>query len=444
MQYRSYLPVNSITELVMTKKLKILFLSVILIVFLADICLAEQDIVTQIGLCFEKEQFTQGLNILQKALNERTELKPALLLLKADFYENYAGNLLQAKRFYWLVLELKLPEDQKYMVDAKAGIKRIEDYSRKYAKEIEFFKEIEKRTRKDAEPEKLITQLSELIANNSNELILAQAYYYLGNIYLNQKIYWPAYQMSQKVLELKPAFNYYLPISTLKYDAYKQWLLNLITNIVWRVLLSLLIFIAVVFYFSRPWQWLNLKIAASAIVIILLFAAFCLLMMWIINKTAAPPPNYLSPPIYYRANFGEFNTWLPIKCLLYILTASVGTIILVTSTLRFKHHWTWCLINILITILLFSSLFTVFFLRYGFDSSSYSVNSFYREKNKTFSYFSGRTYFRLNDVRPFVLTNPKDYPDLGTRKIDEPVFIRWLKKMGKNTKIPDKSTKSQK
>jgi hypothetical protein len=428
----------------MAKKLKILSIAVIIIVVLADICLAEQDVLTQINCCFENKQFTQGLNILQKELNESTELKPALLLMKANFYENYAGNLLQAKRFYQQLLQLKLPEDQKYMIDARAGIERIENYSRKYAKEIKFFTEINKLTGEGTEPEKLITQLLEFISNNSDKLLLANAYYYLGNIYLDQKICWPAYQMSLKVVELKPAFHYYLPVNTLRYDAYKQWLLNLITNIVWIVLLALLIFIAVVFYFSRPWQWLNIKIAASATIIILLFVAFCLLTMWLINKTAAPPPYYMSPPVYYRANFGGFNAWLPTKYLLYILTASVGTIILVTSTLRFKHRWTWRLINILATILLFSSLFTVFFLRYGFHSSSYSVNSFYREKNKTFSYFSGRTYFRLNDVRPFVLTNPKAYPDLGTKKIDEPVFARWFKKIDKGIKTPSESAELQK
>jgi hypothetical protein len=165
--------------------------------------------------------------------------------------------------------------------------------------------------------------------------------------------------------------------------------------------------------------------------------------MWIINKTAAPPSNYMSPPIYYRANFGGFNAWLPIKSLLYILTAFVGVILLVISALRFKHRWTWRLINIFSAILLFSSLFTVFFLRYGYDSSNYSINSFYREKNKTFSYFSGRTYFRLRDVRPFVLTNPKAYPDLGTKKMDEPVFARWLEKIGKITKTHHESTKPQ-
>ncbi len=428
----------------MTKKLKILSITATIIVVLADICLAEQDVVTQINRSFENKQFTQGLNMLHRELNERTDLKPALLLIKANFYENYVGNLLQAKRFYRQLLELKLPEDQKYMIDARAGIKRIKDYNRKYAEEIKFFTEIKRGTKEDTDPEKLSTQLLEIISNNCDKLLLANAYYHLGNVYLDQKIYWPAYRMSLKAVELKPAFHYYLPINTLKYDAYKQWLLNLITNIVWTILVALLIFIVVVFYFSRPWQWLNIKIAASAIIIILLFAAFGLLTMWIINKTAAPPSDYMSPPVYYRVNFGGFNTWLPTKCLLYILTASVGTIILVTSTLRFKHRWTWRMINILTTILLFSSLFTVFFLRYGFHSSGYSVNSFYREKSKTFSYFSGRTYFRLNDVRPFVLTNPKAYPDLGTRKIDEPVFIHWLEKIEKNIKTPDESAKSQK
>jgi len=428
----------------MTKKLKILSIAATIIVVLADRCLAEQDVVTQINCFFENKQFTQGLDMLHKELNERTELKPALLLMKANFYENYAGNFLQAKRYYRQLLQLKPSADQKYLIDAGAGIKRIEDYSRKYAKEIKFFKKIKKRTGESAESEKLETQLLEIISNNSDKLLLASAYYYLGDIYLNQKIYWPAYQMSLKAVELKPAFHYYLPINTLKYDSYKQWLLNLITNIVWTVLLALLIFIVVVFYFSRPWQWLNIKIAASAIIIILLFAVFGLLTMWIINKTAAPPPHYMSPPVYYRANFGGFNTWLPTKCLLYILTAFLGTIVLVTSTLRFKHRWTWRLVNILTSILLFSSLFTVFFLRYGFHSSGYSVNTFYREKSKTFSYFSGRTYFRLNDVRPFVLTNPKAYPDLGTARIDEPVFARWLEKIAKNVKTPDESTKSQK
>jgi tetratricopeptide (TPR) repeat protein len=428
----------------MTKELEILFIIATIIIVLAGVCLAEEDVITQINCCFENEQFTQGLNILQKGLNERTELKPALLLMKADFYENYAGNLLQAKRFYQQLIQLNLPEDQKYMIDARAGIKRIGDYDRKYAKEIKLFAEIEKRTGEDTKSEKLTAQLLEIISSNSDKLLLANAYYYLGNVYLDQKIYWPAYRMSLKVLELKPAFYYYLPVNTLRYDAYKQWLLNLITNIVWTLLLALLIFIALVFYLSRPWQWLSIKIAVSAIIIILFFSAICLLTMWIVNKTAAPPPDYMSPPVYYKASFGEFNTWLPVKCLLYILTASAGTIILVTSTLKFRHRCTWCLINILTTILLFSSLFTVFFSRYSFSSSNYSINSFYREKSKTFSYFSGRTFFRLKDVRPFVLTNPRAYPDLGTKKMDEPVFAHWLEKVGKIIKKTDESAKSQK
>jgi tetratricopeptide (TPR) repeat protein len=425
----------------MKKILNILSTTAIITVLLANFCPAEEDVITRINRCFENKQFTQGLNILEKALNEKKELKPELLLMKANFYENYAGNLLQANRFYRQILQLNLPSDQKFMIDARDGIKRIEDYSQKFAGEIELFKEIEKRTREDANLEKLNTRLLEIISNNSNELLLANAYYYLGNVYLDQKIYWPAYQVLHKVVELKPAFNYYLPVNTLQYDAYNQWLLNLIADIAWTVLLALLIFISMVFYLSRPWQWLNIKIAVSAIIIILLFAAFGLLVMWIINKTSAPPSNYMSPPIYYRANFGGFNAWLPIKSLLYILTAFVGVIILVISTLRFKHRWTWRLINIFAAILLFSGLFTVFFLRYGYDSSNYSINSFYREKNKTFSYFSGKTYFRLRDVRPFVLTNPKAYPDLGTKKIDEPVFARWFEKIEKITKTPDESTK---
>jgi len=263
----------------MTKKIKILSITAIVIVLLAGICPAEEDVVTRINRCFENKQFTQGLNILEKALNERNELKPELLLMKANFYENYAGNLLQANRFYRQILQLKLPSDQKYTIDASAGIKRIEDYSQKFAGEIELFKKIEKRTKEDTELEKLNTRLLEIISNNSNELLLANAYYCLGNVYLDQKIYWRAYQMLLKVVELKPAFNYYLPVNTLQYDAYNQWLLNLIADIAWTVLLALLIFISIVFYLSRPWQWLNIKIAASAIIIILLFAAFGLLVM---------------------------------------------------------------------------------------------------------------------------------------------------------------------
>ncbi|MGD9109317.1 MAG: hypothetical protein PVG93_00120 [Phycisphaerales bacterium] len=440
----------------MTKKLNILFIAAMVTAVLVGVCFAEQDVVTRINSCFENGQFTEGLNMLQKELSEiskgqrpniedeRTKLRPALLLMKARFYEDYAGNLLQAKRFYRQVLQLKPPAEQKYLVDAGAGIKRIEDYDRKYAREIKLFTKIKKQTGRGAELEKVSAQLLKLISNNSDELLLASAYYYLGNVYLDRGMYWPAYKMSLKVVELKPAFHYYLPVNTLKYDAYKQWLLNLIVNIVWFMLLALLIFIAAIFYFSRPWRWLNIRVVTSAIIIILLFAVFGLLIMWLINKTATPPPDYMSPPMYYRADFGGFNSWLPSKYLLYILTASVGAIILVTSTLRFKHCWTWRLINVLAAILLFSGIFTVFFLRYGFDSSSYSANSFYREKDSVFSYFSGRTYFRLRDVRPFVLTNPTAYPDLGTKKVDEPVFAEWFEKIAKNAKTLDESTESQK
>ena len=105
-----------------------------------------------------------------------------------------------------------------------------------------------------------------------------------------------------------------------------------------------------------------------------------------------------------------------------------GTICLVVSTLKFKHRWTWKLINVVVVIMLFTTMYSVFVLRYCKDSSDYSLNLFYREKNDTFSYLSGTTYFRLRDLRPFVLTNPRAYFDLGTIKMDEQVFSKWLEK----------------
>ena len=437
--------------------LRVFFVIVFSMVILVETADSSQDVIAEANLCFENKEFAKGKKILDKELkairkleqggikNEKTELKPALILTQAQFYENYVGDLKKAKRFYNLVTQLGLSDTRKELLSAQDGIKRIDAFNTKYNSQLQFLQKVNRHVfglGDKQQDEKIVGMLSDFVSNTKDEQLSALAHYYLGHLFFNKKQQepWQSYKAICKSLELRPALGYYLPVVDRKEAAYEQWFLNLITRFVWATTAVLLVFIALVFYFSRPWQWFNFRMVVFVLSVNLLFAAFFALAMWLVIKMTTLPENYMSPPVYFRTDLGGFNSLIPTKFFLYTLAALGGTICLVVSTLRFKHRWTWRLINVIIVGVLFTTIYSVFVMRYCREPSEYSLNSFYREKGDTFSYLTGTTYFRLRDVRPFVLTNPRLYPDLGTAKMDEKVFESWLKKQNEIIKSSQQPT----
>ncbi len=420
---------------------------------------SDEDIVTEVKTCFKNKQFTQGINLLNEELrsitrlnrdnikDKKCELKSTLLLLTAKFYEDYVGNLKVAKNYYKQIVNGdNFPISQEQRLFAQAKIQEIDAFNLKYKKQLKLLKEATYyNAGKKRQPEELIASISDLIADTENEHFLAIAYYSISKLLLLQKHKepWLSYKAACKSQELKPAIGRLLPIKRLRETAYTQWFTGFIFNLCWGTAAFLLIFIASVFYFSRPWQWVNLKIVVFTITVSLLFAILSLFLIWLISKATVLPENYMSPPIYFQKDFGSFNTLIPAKFFLYTLVAFGGTICLVISTSKFKHCWTWRLINTFTSMILFTTIFSIFTLRYCVASSDYSVNSFSREKDSTFSYLSGATFFRLRDARPLVLTNPRAYPDLGTFKMDEVIFERWLAKQTKIIKTEQKPNNNE-
>jgi len=436
---------------------RVFFVIVFSTTILAETVYPSQDVIAEINLCFENKEFSKGDGILNKELraiskleqsgikNEKTRLKPALILTRAQFYENYVGDLKKAKMFYKLVTQFEFSDAKKEILSAQDGIKRIDAFNTKYDKQLQFLQKVNRHVfgfGKKQHDQEFIDMLSDFVSNTNDEQLLALAHYYLGRLFFSKEQQEPllAYKAICKSLELKPAIGYYVPVIGRKEAAYERWFSNLITHFLWVIAAVLLVFIALVFYFSRPWQWFNFRTAIFVLAVSLLFAVLMLFVMWLVIKMTTLPENYVSPPVYFRTDLGGFNNFIPTKFLLYTLTALGGTICLVVSTLQFKHRWTWRLINVVVVCMLFTTMYSIFVFRYCKVPSDYSTTSFYREKGETFSYLSGVTYFRLRDLRPFVLTNPRTYPDLGTAKMDEQVFARWLEKQNEIIKSSQQST----
>jgi hypothetical protein len=91
---------------------------------------------------------------------------------------------------------------------------------------------------------------------------------------------------------------------------------------------------------------------------------------------------------------------------------------------RFKYRWMAMPVNLVFALLLFSSLTTVFYMR-NCDLKS----AFRSESSGGASYYlDGHNYFVNFNMEPYLLTNPRAYPDLALNNVSDTHLREWMLK----------------
>ncbi|MGA2916647.1 MAG: hypothetical protein ABSE89_11540 [Sedimentisphaerales bacterium] len=380
---------------------------------------------------FAKGEYLKGMNILTKSINDSDPVQRANALQKyAEFYENLVGNTNYAMTLYGDILKTNLPDDHPIKSSAQKEIDRLTSLKVRYGSEDVLLKRL--RPPEIAGPAEISHQINRLLAiinEKPDYYRISEVYYHLGRNYLTIKDYSQAYLALKKSLTLKPAINFYLPVNVYRDTAYAEWVRSTINSVSYRTAGILLIVTMAAFYASRPWKWLRPQhlIAGSAIILlwlIILVIAYPLLVLGhgISDKTiaeiSAAPPCFIS---YWTDNS---NQQVLKSLFLYGLIGISVIFVFSTGTSRLKYRWAALLINTTFALLLFATLTTIFYMQNCDQKSVFCSET----QTGILRYIMGSNYFVSFSMEPYVLTNPKAYPNLAISNVTDVHMQEWIKK----------------
>jgi tetratricopeptide (TPR) repeat protein len=392
----------------------------------------QKDPVSETQALLEQKEYIKALDLLNQALRDET-LSPLqraqVLKTQAEFYEEFVGDSGRALRIYKEIFGTELPADHPIKSSADKEIARLESLERRYSEQNILLKKAQIVASSVAD-EKTATEqialLRNLIRNNPEYYKLTDAYYYLGLSYMALEKYGKSCRLFEKCTQLKPAIDFYLPVETFFSTARMRWSASVVATTAWSIVGVLLIFTVVIFYMSRPWQWIRPGHLVLGLVMVLLWWAIfsvsykLLAGSFQIDEETAHEMG-VELPCFINTVPGTLSYKVVKYLFLYGLVGTLGVFVFSIGASRLKHKTVKLLINSLFGLLLFASLSTIFYMRHCYQQSSFNP----RTESK-FSCLDGHLYFRLAEPEIYVLTNPRAYPNLKTSEITDPDFREWV------------------
>jgi MFS family permease len=209
--------------------------------------------------------------------------------------------------------------------------------------------------------------------------------------------------------------------------AYTKWVRLVINSATRRITGVLLIVTIIAFYLSRPWRWLKLRHLMILLAVALLWLAVFGISYKLLSNpklsdqliadiSAAMPAFVDSGP--------ESPNWAVAQNLfLYGLVGISGLFVFSIGTGRIKSRPAALLINVTFALLLFATLTTIFYMQNCDQKSAFASES----KDGIMYYVNGGGYFVSFGMEPYVLTNPKAYPDLAIHNITDIHMSEWVR-----------------
>jgi tetratricopeptide (TPR) repeat protein len=413
----------------MSKKI---FLTLLIFCFAAIACAEEPNTISQAQALLEQGDYSQSTILLYKVINEsRTPLQQAQAYkLLAEFYDKTVGDYNKAIQHYDKILDIYPEDGEALIAEARNELSRINLLKKQNAQKNNLLEKlrIESGSLKDQQtlPNE-IKLLKLMIKDDPNYYRIAEAYYYLGQDYLLNRNYYSACKSFSKSLAVKPGIDFYLPVQTKWGFAHKNLVRTLAFKSSWSAAGILLLITVFAFYVSRPWKWITIRHWAAGVAVIILWCAFygllCLLLGKNINLSPEAIRNIgIQYPSFMSSSLGSLGSRLMIYLFAYGLIGVIGMFIFATAVSRLKSKWIRLIINFVFSLVLFSSLMTIFYLRYC-DNKTLFYSPCPGEK---LYYPRGYLLSIQSDPKPEVLTNPKDYPDLAVSNVDEPILQQWI------------------
>lgn len=395
---------------------------------------AANDSASEAKDLFKQGQYKEGLDVLNLALRQyRMEPLNQIHVRKslAEFYEKYVGNYDVALRHYKQILKAPLPADDPMRSLAQKEISRLEALDTGHSRQNSLLRQMRTSTSKrqdEADVKEQVAMLEAFVRDNPEYYRLTEACYYLGLNYMSLSKFGRACKAFERCEQLRPSIDFFLPVRARFDVAHARWIDATANAIVWGTLGVLSLIVMIVFYMSRPWQWVKLRhIIGGLVMVFLWWAVFNIAYICFGERLeftdTVTEQIQVELPAFVSASRGSLGSEVSKQLFLYGLVALWGMFLLAIGTSRFKHRWLTLMINPILGLLLFACLTSVFYLRYCNNKSIFNSQA----KNVLY-YPSGVLYFAMQEPEPYVLTNPKAYPNLKTDEsyISDRYLREWI------------------
>jgi tetratricopeptide (TPR) repeat protein len=380
---------------------------------------------------FAKKDYLAGMNILTKAINDSDPNKKAdALYTFANFYENLVGNHTYALMLYNDILKTNLREDCALKMSAQNKIKNLRFLKKLYNSEDLILKRL--RLAEAVTPDEIdhqMTLLQSIIEKKPEYYRLAEVYYYLGRCLISKDDNKNAYIALKEAMELKPAINFYLPVNVYKEQAHSEWVRQQVKTISKNSLGILLVITIIAFYSSMPWRNLSirhLKIFAAIIILWLLLFTSAYILFGHIYKISVKTMTDISAPVPFFIKIVPNNPhWhVALNLFLYSLIAFAALFLFSIGTGRIKIRILPYILNSIYALFLFATIMSIFYMKQCDQKSI-----FYIENNQPgLHYLESSNYFVTVAMEPYILTNPKAYPNLAIENVSDVHLKEWMQK----------------
>lgn len=376
---------------------------------------------------FDQGEYAKGLELLNTAcrVKRRSHLEYARLLTKlAYFYEHYAGDPRRVRGYLREIRKLELAPDNPDVLAAEETAARLDRQAAQYRTEDQLLARVRVTRYDQATYQRRVVEITALIRDRPDYPRLAAAYHYLGENHLHLEQYRRAYRAFDKALELRPALGFSLPTPARRDRAFELWMRRDLSRGAWAALGGILLLASVLFFAGKPWRRLGLQHAQVLLFVVVLWWLFFRVAVWGFGASASLEPATFPAPVYLYSAVGSPMSDVLDTLFAYGLVGVVGAYLLAVGLSRYRPRWTWAVVTAAVTLLLFASLLTQFYLRHARVTFQPAAQGRYAHLRGTF-------YYSLTeDQDPFILTDPTAY--CGFQKtikdMDEPELQRWFKR----------------
>jgi tetratricopeptide (TPR) repeat protein len=408
---------------------------------------AEKNPVPEAEMLFRKGYYGKGFSLLTNALRTRKlDEVTRLTVMKAlaDFYGKEAGNTEKALMVYKKIIRDKTSESFPAKREVQREISLINMHKEKYHKHDALLKKTRTSLSHVNQPDQIkdeIRQLNALIQNNPNYYKLFEAYYCLGLKYMTLKKYSKAKKYLDKALELKPALNFYLPVNRQKEKVHTLHIQTIVDRSIWIGMGMLFLIVIIIFYSSRPWQWVTFKHLAVGIILVLVWIAvfhisFRYIGAWLESSQLEKYGTSSLISLMVFSTPGSPGSSLAHFMCLYGIVGIIGAFLFSIGVARLRRRWLAAGINAIFTILLFSALLSMFYIR---NCEIKGITPVAPNK-KALDFMKGTLQFYVPEPEPYILTDPKRFTRLNLLKLheDKPYIWNWLRQFDNHS---EQSTK---
>jgi hypothetical protein len=271
--------------------------------------------------------------------------------------------------------------------------------------------------------EERAAELRTIIERHPDYPHTARAYYFLGANLGTSKQYREAYRAFTKAVELRPALDSSLPVRYRLQVVHREWLRSFAGRTSWGILGVVLAASAVLFFVARPWRSLGLRHAVMLAAVCLAWWLLLNAAAWALDGQVRLEKLSFEKPAFVSGLPGSPGSERLTLLFRYGLLSILGAFVIAVGLSKLRLKWTRAAATGIASLLVCACLMTVFYLRHC-DRGGF----FEPGRGEILTRLRGGAFFPLADLEPYVLTNPRAYPDMRLSEIDEHVLKAWLER----------------